>query len=78
MSQLINKTTKVMQLGAIVFIIPWTALYMFRVLFTPIIRSVIKCVIMMARCDLDSYACHREHLQALVKKRSGSSKLQNY
>jgi hypothetical protein len=26
-----------MQLGAIVFIIPWKALYMFRLLFTPII-----------------------------------------
>jgi hypothetical protein len=32
----------VMQLGAIVFLIPWKALYMFRVLFTPIIRSVLK------------------------------------
>jgi hypothetical protein len=31
-----------MQLGAIVFIIPWKALYMFQVLFTPIIRSVLK------------------------------------
>jgi hypothetical protein len=31
-----------MQLGTIVFIIPWKALYMFRVLFTPIIRSVLK------------------------------------
>jgi hypothetical protein len=31
-----------MQLGAIVFIIPWKALYMFRVLLTPIIRSVLK------------------------------------
>jgi hypothetical protein len=31
-----------MQLGAIVFIIPWKALYVFRVLFTPIIRSVLK------------------------------------
>jgi hypothetical protein len=31
-----------MQLGAIVFIIPWKALYMFRVLFTHIIRSVLK------------------------------------
>jgi hypothetical protein len=31
-----------MQLGAIVFISPWKALYMFRVLFTPIIRSVLK------------------------------------
>jgi hypothetical protein len=31
-----------MQLGAIVFIIPWEALYLFRVLFTPIIRSVLK------------------------------------
>jgi hypothetical protein len=31
-----------MQLVAIVFIIPWKALYMFRVLFTPIIRSVLK------------------------------------
>jgi hypothetical protein len=31
-----------MQLGGIVFIIPWKALYMFRVLFTPIIRSVLK------------------------------------
>jgi hypothetical protein len=39
---LINKTTNVMQLGAIVFIIPWKALHMFRVLFTPIIRSVLK------------------------------------
>jgi hypothetical protein len=39
---LINKTTNVMQLGAIVFIIPWKALYMFPVLFTPIIRSVLK------------------------------------
>jgi hypothetical protein len=39
---LINKTTNVMLLGAIVFIIPWKALYMFRVLFTPIIRSVLK------------------------------------
>jgi hypothetical protein len=32
-----------MQFVATVFIIPWTALYMFRVLFTPIIRSVLKC-----------------------------------
>jgi hypothetical protein len=31
-----------MHLGAIVLIIPWKALYMFRVLFTPIIRSVLK------------------------------------
>jgi hypothetical protein len=31
-----------MQLGAIPFIIPWKALYMFRVLFAPIIRSVLK------------------------------------
>jgi hypothetical protein len=31
-----------MQLAAIVFIVPWKALYMFRVLFTPIIRSVLK------------------------------------
>jgi hypothetical protein len=31
-----------MQLGAIVFIIPWKALYTFRVLFTPIIRNVLK------------------------------------
>jgi hypothetical protein len=31
-----------MQLGAIVFIIPWKTLYMFRVFFTPIIRSVLK------------------------------------
>jgi hypothetical protein len=31
-----------MQLGEIVFIIVWKALYMFRVLFTPIIRSVLK------------------------------------
>jgi hypothetical protein len=31
-----------MQLGAIVFIIPWKALYMFRVLFAPIFRSVLK------------------------------------
>jgi hypothetical protein len=39
---LINKTTNVMQLGAIVFIIPWNTLYVFQVLFTPIIRSVLK------------------------------------
>jgi hypothetical protein len=39
---LINKTTNVMQLGAIFFIIPWKTLYRFRVLFTPIIRSVLK------------------------------------
>jgi hypothetical protein len=39
---LINKTTNLMQLGAIVFIIPWKALSMFRVLFTPIVRSVLK------------------------------------
>jgi hypothetical protein len=38
----INTTSNVMQLGAIVFIIPWEALYMFRVLFTPIIMSVLK------------------------------------
>jgi hypothetical protein len=31
-----------MELGAIVFIIPWKALYMFRVFFAPIIRSVLK------------------------------------
>jgi predicted Na+-dependent transporter len=31
-----------MQLGAIVFIIPWKTVYMFRVPFTPIIRSVLK------------------------------------
>jgi hypothetical protein len=31
-----------MQLGAIFFIIPWKAFYMYRVLFTPIIRSVLK------------------------------------
>jgi hypothetical protein len=31
-----------MQLGAVFFIIPWKALYMFRVLLTPIIRSVLK------------------------------------
>jgi hypothetical protein len=31
-----------MQFGAVFFIIPWKALYMFRVLFTPIIRSVLK------------------------------------
>jgi hypothetical protein len=41
-AHLIHKTTNVMQLGAIVFIIPWKALSMFRVLFTPIIRSVLK------------------------------------
>jgi hypothetical protein len=40
-SSLIDKTTNVMQLGAIVFVIPWKTLYMFRVLFTPIIRSVL-------------------------------------
>jgi hypothetical protein len=32
----------VMQLVALVFIIPWKALYMFRMLFAPIIRSVLK------------------------------------
>jgi hypothetical protein len=31
-----------MQLGATVFSVPWKAFYMFQVLFTPIIRSVIK------------------------------------
>jgi hypothetical protein len=31
-----------MQLVALVFIIPWKTLYMFRVLFAPIIRSVLK------------------------------------
>jgi hypothetical protein len=31
-----------MQLGATVFIIPWETFYMFRVLFTPIIRSALK------------------------------------
>jgi hypothetical protein len=31
-----------MQFVAIVFIIPWKALCMFRVLCTPIIRSVLK------------------------------------
>jgi hypothetical protein len=31
-----------MQLGAVVFIIPWKALHKFRVLFTPIIRGVLK------------------------------------
>jgi hypothetical protein len=31
-----------MQLGVTVFIIPWKALYMFRVLFTTIIRRVLK------------------------------------
>jgi hypothetical protein len=31
-----------MQLGAIVFIIPWKALNMFRVRFTPITRNVLK------------------------------------
>jgi hypothetical protein len=31
-----------MQLGAIVFFIPWKSLYMFRVFLTPIIRSVLK------------------------------------
>jgi hypothetical protein len=30
-----------MQLGAVVLIIPWKALYMFWVLFAPIIRSVL-------------------------------------
>ena len=39
---LINETTNVMQLGAIVFIITGIALYMFRVLFAPIIRSPLK------------------------------------
>jgi hypothetical protein len=38
----INKTTNVMQLVALFFIIPWKALYMFRMLFAPIIRSVLK------------------------------------
>ena len=36
----INKMTNVMQHGAFVFIMPIIALYMFRVLFAPIIRSV--------------------------------------
>jgi hypothetical protein len=31
-----------MQPVALVFISPWKALYMFRVLFAPIIRSVLK------------------------------------
>jgi hypothetical protein len=31
-----------MQLVALFFIIPWKALYMFWVLFAPIIRSVLK------------------------------------
>jgi hypothetical protein len=31
-----------MQLVALVFIVPWEALYMFRVLFAPIIGSVLK------------------------------------
>jgi hypothetical protein len=31
-----------MQLVALDYIIPWKALYMFRVLFAPIIRSVLK------------------------------------
>jgi hypothetical protein len=39
---LINKTTNVMQLVALVFIVPWKALYMFRVLFASIIRSSLK------------------------------------
>ena len=38
----INKTTNMMQLGAIVFIILEKALYMFRVIFAPIIRSVLN------------------------------------
>jgi hypothetical protein len=38
----INKTNNVMQLVVLVFIIPWKALYMFRVLFAPIIRSVLE------------------------------------
>jgi hypothetical protein len=49
---LINKGTKAMQLGAIVFIIPWNALYMFRVLFTPIIWSVLKLYYSAARSRL--------------------------
>ena len=36
------KTTNVMPLVAFVFITPVVALYMFRVLFAPIIRSVLK------------------------------------
>jgi hypothetical protein len=39
---LINKATNVMQLVALVFIIPWKALCMFRVLFAPITRGVLK------------------------------------
>jgi hypothetical protein len=31
-----------MQLVALFFIIPWKALYMFRALFTPIIRSALR------------------------------------
>ena len=40
----INKTTNVMQLEANVFIIPGKALYMFQVLFAPIIRSILNCI----------------------------------
>jgi hypothetical protein len=36
-----------MQLVALVFIIPWKALCMFRVLFAPIIRSVLKLYIQL-------------------------------
>jgi hypothetical protein len=31
-----------MQLVALVFIIPWKALYMFRALFAPVFRNVLK------------------------------------
>jgi hypothetical protein len=41
-SDLISKTTNVMQRVGLVFIIPWKALYMFRGLFAPIIRSVLR------------------------------------
>jgi hypothetical protein len=47
-----------MQLGAIIFIIPLKALYMFRVLFTRIIRSVLKLymqLLVQSRCKVQRY-----------------------
>jgi hypothetical protein len=59
-----------MQLGAVVFIIPWKALYMFRVLFTPIIRSDLKLymqLLVQSCCKVRRYCqanvlCHTSNL----------------
>jgi hypothetical protein len=47
-----------MQIVALVFIIPWKALYMFRVLFAPIIRSALKLymqLLVQSCCKVQSY-----------------------